>query len=252
MKASFKTSTKPIVTAMLMALQAPAFATDSDNEIYERYPQQDAGLGYGLLVGAVLGGPAGAVVGSAVGALIGHGVGSEKALQDTRIQLSQAEANLTQLSQNQTPVQVASDCGGMQTVAYQKPVQADPLHDILAQGFAVNILFRTGSDQLEPQQQRQLDELARVLVQVPGLAVELSGHADLRGAEKENLNLSARRLEQVEAVLIGAGIAPTRIASRAQGEKQAQAGIADRDGQAFDRQVAVRFVRHAPLLEAAK
>ena len=242
MKASFKTSTKPIVTAMLMALQAPAFATDGDNEIYERYPQQDAGLGYGLLVGAVLGGPAGAVVGSAVGALIGHGVGSEKALQTTRLELSQA----------QSPVQVASDCGGMQTVAYQKPVQADPLHDILAQGFAVNILFRTGSDQLEAQQSRQLDELARVLVQVPDLSVELSGHADLRGAEQDNLKLSARRLEQVEAVLIGAGIAPTRIASRAQGEKQAQAGVADRDGQAFDRQVAVRFVRRAPLLEAAK
>lgn len=250
-----RSSIKPLVSAILLALQLPVVAASevaNDPEgVYERYPQQDAGLGYGIVLGGLIAGPAGAAIGGAAGALIGHSFGSERALRETRSQLAAQAA--VQSRASETTSQVAgSECAADRAVTVAARQAADPLPGLLEQGFGFSILFRSDSAQLEPAYQRQLEELVQVLAPLPGLHVELTGHADVRGGESDNLRLSAQRIEQIATVLRAAGLRDAQIDSRAMGEREALAALEDRDGLAFDRQVIVRFTRRAHLMEAAR
>ncbi len=243
-KNRFKPSLKPTAVAILMALQLPVHAATEDVS-EPHYPQADIGLGAGVVLGALIAGPIGAIAGSAAGSYIGHHVGTRQELADARAELVQARSRQ---SAPMTTVAVAEDA----RVLPANTIMHDVLHDILDRGFGVSVIFRTDADQLDPLYERQLRELAQVVAAVPGLKVELTGHADLRGAEQDNLALSERRIQSVAALLQQAGLEAGQISSQARGESDALASVEDADGQALDRRVIVRFFRASNLMEAAR
>jgi hypothetical protein len=93
------------------------------------------------------------------------------------------------------------------------------LHPIVAGAYTTlkNIFFETDSWLLKEESRSQLDEMARFMIQNPGVVMEIVGHTDRVGTEAYNLELSAKRAETVVTELKNRGIAPYRMKSRGAG-----------------------------------
>ncbi len=65
----------------------------------------------------------------------------------------------------------------------------------------------------------QLDRVANVMNLLPNLTVTVVGHADQVGDELANYALSEARAVSVVRYLVGKGVAPARLTSRAVGEQ---------------------------------
>jgi len=78
------------------------------------------------------------------------------------------------------------------------------------------VTFETNSAELTADARRQLDVVARALVndQLANLSFAIEGHADLRGSPDDNLRLSQARAEAVREYLVSVGrIGPERLAA---------------------------------------
>jgi OmpA-OmpF porin, OOP family len=81
------------------------------------------------------------------------------------------------------------------------------------------IQFATGSDKILPQSQSIIDAVVGTLKGHPEfLAVEIAGHADERGADDMNLDLTRRRAASVKRALNAKGIGDSRLVSQGYGE----------------------------------
>lgn len=78
--------------------------------------------------------------------------------------------------------------------------------------FPGDLLFATGSSQLNGAAQARLRSLAAVLVDHPDTAVQVQGYADATGTAESNVALSARRAEAVQRYLVGRGVPASRVA----------------------------------------
>lgn len=195
------------------------------------------GLGTGSLIGALIGGPPGLVIGAIGGVLIGQNqdidaelAGREQALQDSRRQVAELQHSIQAQS--------------LKTVTYQKRVaaqQSSLAAAAIAKGFAYTVQFRSDSAELEPHYQQQLRQLAGTLALFGELTIRLSGHADPRGSDRHNLELSRRRVVAVRDYLLQSGVPATRILHQAHGEKQAMAVESDAEALFFDRRVQLGF-----------
>ena len=83
-----------------------------------------------------------------------------------------------------------------------------------------NIFFDFDKATLRPESTSELERLVQLLVDVPTLKIELSGHTDSKGADVYNLKLSTRRAKAVVDYLIKHGIASGRLTSRGAGEAE--------------------------------
>jgi outer membrane protein OmpA-like peptidoglycan-associated protein len=82
------------------------------------------------------------------------------------------------------------------------------------------IYFEYDRAELRPVSQRVLDQVAQTLKDHPEIGVvELDGHADERGTQWYNVELSKQRGESVRNYLIGQGIDPARLTVMAYGEE---------------------------------
>ncbi|HSL73867.1 MAG TPA: OmpA family protein [Ilumatobacteraceae bacterium] len=79
--------------------------------------------------------------------------------------------------------------------------------------------FAPGSSEVTPEHAAQLDRVAGVLGLLPNVTVTVVGHADQIGNEVQNYVLSEQRAVSVVRYLVGAGIAPSRLAARAVGDQ---------------------------------
>ncbi len=80
------------------------------------------------------------------------------------------------------------------------------------------ILFKTGSAEILPQSNPILDKVATALNEHPELVlVEVAGHADERGAEKLNLDLTQARVNSVMVALVARNVERSRLRARGYG-----------------------------------
>lgn len=77
-----------------------------------------------------------------------------------------------------------------------------------------DVLFRTGKAQLEPGGLRSVEKLADFLDQHPDYRVMVEGHTDNVGSRDNNQDLSERRADAVQTVLIEMNIDSARISTR--------------------------------------
>ena len=83
-----------------------------------------------------------------------------------------------------------------------------------------NIFFDFDKATLRSESTNELQRLTKLLVDVPTLKIEISGHTDSKGANDYNLALSENRAKAVVSYLIKAGIAANRLTSKGYGEEQ--------------------------------
>jgi sortase system peptidoglycan-associated protein len=199
------------------------------------------GMGSGALAGALLGGPLGAGIGAIVGVAIGETANSQSQLSERAQQFSaQVDTLESQLADSRR------ENGSLRSERQQLRTEVAQLAELrqsspLSGKLALDVLFRTGSDQLEPTNDARLAELGTALKAFPNLQITLEGHADQRGPEDANLALSAQRTEAVKQALIAAGVPAERIDANPLGESRARAARGDADGLALDRRVSIQL-----------
>lgn len=83
-----------------------------------------------------------------------------------------------------------------------------------------NIYFNFDDASLRPDAYQDLDEVVSMLIDYPGMKLELASHTDSRGRGAYNQDLSKRRSESVFRYLVSKGIDGQRLQPRGYGENQ--------------------------------
>lgn len=81
-----------------------------------------------------------------------------------------------------------------------------------------NVFFDLGKSTLRPESNIELDKLVDFLQKNPTLKIELGGHTDTRGDDKENLKLSNDRAKSVFEYAIAKGVEAKRLTFKGYGE----------------------------------
>jgi outer membrane protein OmpA-like peptidoglycan-associated protein len=113
------------------------------------------------------------------------------------------------------------------------------------------ISFATGSEEILPNSEPLLLEVADVLIRNPDLElVEIQGHTDNRGDHGVNMRLSQLRAESVLRWLIEHGVEPTRLTARGYGPKRPLAPNITQQNRARNRRVQFKILRRVELTAA--
>ena len=105
------------------------------------------------------------------------------------------------------------------------------------------MFFERAQDVLLPGSYAELDRLVSLMQAIPSLEIEILGHTDNIGDERELLALSQARAARVRLYLIEKGIAARRIRSRGLGPSQPIASNADPQTRRLNRRVEFRILQ---------
>jgi OOP family OmpA-OmpF porin len=108
--------------------------------------------------------------------------------------------------------------------------------DVLAKQ---KITFDPGSARIDSAADGVMAALATVLKQCPGLPVEISGHTDSQGTERNNKTLSQQRAEAVVAALKEAGVDTGLMSAMGYGEEKPIAENSDEEGRETNRRIEI-------------
>jgi OOP family OmpA-OmpF porin len=81
-----------------------------------------------------------------------------------------------------------------------------------------DVNFKTDSATIKPENGRNIDQVAHVLINNPNVRVRVDGHTDSRASERHNMDLSLHRAKSVVRALIQRGIPMTRMEAMGFGE----------------------------------
>jgi outer membrane protein OmpA-like peptidoglycan-associated protein len=222
---------QPIILCLIVGAQTATAADDPPKA--ERQPGEVLSMGLGAVAGGLIAGPPGAILGAGSGAFMAD----RKLKREQRI--TELEYDNRAYAEALAAARAEIDRLNVACVDSMLKAAATPVASTAPASFAMDVFFRTDSEQLEPAAVEALRPLVRLLDQFPDLKVRIDGYADQRGADQHNEALSQRRARSVRMHLENAGIDPSRLIARAYGERMANAEEQDLDGLAFDRRVRV-------------
>jgi outer membrane protein OmpA-like peptidoglycan-associated protein len=173
-----------------------------------------AGAAAGAAIGAAAGGGQGAwkgaVIGAVVGGIAGGLIGKYMEKQAKEMEAILAEQDSLRIEQEQIHVAMAGD-----------------------------VLFETGKAYLQPGARDKLSRFAGVLKRYHRTEIEVIGHADSRGTEEFNYDLSLQRATAVADELASNGVSRSRIRTRGEGESRPIASNETAEGRAMNRRVEI-------------
>jgi outer membrane protein OmpA-like peptidoglycan-associated protein len=102
-----------------------------------------------------------------------------------------------------------------------------------------DVLFDTGRAELKSGASRNMDQLAKFLVEHPERRVQIDGFTDRVGTDSYNEELSERRANAVREALISRGVEPSRIGTEGYGKAYPVASNSDSGGRQLNRRVEV-------------
>lgn len=117
---------------------------------------------------------------------------------------------------------------------------AVPLYDrLMSEGKIVTyaITFETGKADLKPESIIEINRVAKLMKENPGLEFEVQGHCDATGSDKVNDPLSQKRAEAIVAALVEQGIASARLTPVGKGSHEPVASNSTEEGRAKNRRV---------------
>ncbi|GIK50541.1 MAG: OmpA family protein [Hyphomonadaceae bacterium] len=159
--------------------------------------------GTGAIIGAIVGAGAGtlaggddrrnAMIGAGVGALAGAAIGNymDRTYQNLRQRLAGSGVGVTRVNQSQIML-----------------------------NFPADLTFDFDRDAVKSQFVPTLMDVGAILREYDQTTVDVYGHADCRGADAYNQDLSERRAMNVASVLTQGGVIRQRVAVRGFGESQ--------------------------------
>lgn len=171
-----------------------------------------AGAAAGAVIGAVTGSAGkGALIGAAAGAVIGGGIGVYQDQQQAKLRERLVNAGV------------------------QVQREGDNIRLIMPS----DITFDTAKADIQPGFYETLNSVAVVLKEFNKTTVTVAGHADARGADSYNLDLSQRRALSVSNYLAAQGVNPGRLNAIGYGETRPIGDNATAAGQSLNRRVEI-------------
>jgi len=105
------------------------------------------------------------------------------------------------------------------------------------------IHFELNQAIIKPESYALLTMIARTLIEHPEvLKVRIEGHADERGSEEFNLDLSQRRAEAVRSFLVRTGVSPERLVATGVGESRPLEEESSEEAWAVNRRVEFHII----------
>ncbi len=98
-----------------------------------------------------------------------------------------------------------------------------------------NIFFETGKFEVQKESKSELDKLVALLNDNPNLKIQIDGHTDNVGLEKDNVPLSNNRAKSVVNYLLNKGISNQRLSYKGFGASTPVAGNETEAGRAMNR-----------------
>lgn len=212
-------------------------------------PQEPAGFIAGGIIGGFAAGPIGAVIGAGLGTWLGERVHRASEAKHAEAQAAKLETLNTSLkAQN---VALEGERNDLAETNRALTARLDELAHAVEEaqaaeraslgqqtataldGLEGDVLFRTGSAELDPEMADEIRTLAEAVAKSPALKVRVDGYADPRGTVAANLKLSQDRADAVRDVFLEAGVDPAAIEVNAYGKSLSQAQ--DPDGYALER-----------------
>lgn len=207
------------VVAAFAALVMVAGCTTVDPVTGER-TRNNAGTGaiIGAITGAALGTAAGgddrrnAMIGAGIGALAGYAIGTYMDRQERNLRERLADRGVGVERVNQGQIKLI---------------------------FPAGITFDFNRDTVKGQFVPTLRDVADVLREYDQTTIDVYGHADSVGDDAYNVELSARRAQNVTSVLLQSGVNRDRVFVTGLGERYPIASNASDSGRAQNRRVEV-------------
>jgi flagellar motor protein MotB len=88
----------------------------------------------------------------------------------------------------------------------------------LGEKIELNVLFDKEKFNIKKEYEVELNSFVNFLKLKPSVSVEIAGHTDSNGDEKDNMKLSQSRANEIKKFLVSKGIDPNRITTVGQGE----------------------------------
>lgn len=105
-----------------------------------------------------------------------------------------------------------------------------------------NVLFDRGKYVLSSSSFPELDKLADLMKRTPKMKVQLEGHTDITGSDRQNMQLSKHRVLVVKHYLVEKGIDGSRIATQAFGSSKPLVGNLDEKNRSLNRRVEMKIL----------
>lgn len=106
-----------------------------------------------------------------------------------------------------------------------------------------NLFFETNSATIKSTSFPELESLAQLLNDNPGIEIELRGHTDNSGSHDYNVSLSAKRAEAVKGFLVKKGIAASRLKTIGLAETKPEVPNTTAENKARNRRVEFVFLK---------
>jgi peptidoglycan-associated lipoprotein len=104
-----------------------------------------------------------------------------------------------------------------------------------------DVLFAYDRSEVPTEEHQKIARIAEFVRQNDGVVVMLDGHADPRGSDTYNLDLSRRRVVAVREALVKEGVPSDRIATNASGVRRPKCAEKTEECYQADRRVEVFF-----------
>lgn len=132
------------------------------------------------------------------------------------------------------------------TAEYQEISKEFPLKNVSVGSRVVlrNIFYEFDKATLLPQSYVELDRLYKLLVEVPTIKIEISGHTDNKGSASYNQGLSERRAQSVVEYLVARGIGIDRLTYVGMGLTQPIASNDTEEGRALNRRTEFKIIEN--------
>ena len=105
-----------------------------------------------------------------------------------------------------------------------------------------NIFFETGKFELQNESKSELDKLVLLLHENPNVKIQIDGHTDNVGQEKDNQLLSTNRAKSVVGYLLSKGINPPRLTYKGFGSMRTVADNSTEQGKALNRRTELSII----------
>jgi len=107
-----------------------------------------------------------------------------------------------------------------------------------------NVFFDTGKWDVKKDSYAELDRLLGLLLDIPSLKIEISGHTDNIGPESFNELLSQRRAESVVKYLVSKGVEQSRLIPKGYGKSKPVASNNTSEGRASNRRTEFEIIEN--------
>jgi sortase system peptidoglycan-associated protein len=210
--------------------------SDSDKE--------GLGLGTGMIIGAIFGGPIGAILVGVTGTLVVKTQNDKDNLNELQASLFKQENDYSiAVQQFRQKLQRSEQNHQLELSALEQNFDKKYQHasQLQAENLLMSLQFPTGSSDLQPHYHDQIVALSEMLQQSPKLFIDLSGYTDKQGNKNLNQALSIARVNTVKNALIDQGVEAERIQLFAFGEQAPVVADSAKEVSFYDRRVVIKL-----------